>query len=118
LIVLVEGQGEEGYNAVPVTKEVYQWYFDRSKRMLDKRLFKSHKKAVSFFGVDISWASGNMYTFQREQLCFLRSFSVQKAFHCFRRVNGNDDRSVLYADRKQKNAWFRLSQGECRWDWI
>ena len=27
LIVLVEGQGEEGYNAVPVTKEVYQWYF-------------------------------------------------------------------------------------------
>ncbi len=28
LIVLVEGQGEEGYNAVPVTKEVYQWYFD------------------------------------------------------------------------------------------
>lgn len=34
LIVLVEGQGtEETYNAVPVTKEVYQWYFeqDRSK---------------------------------------------------------------------------------------
>jgi penicillin-binding protein 2 len=29
LIVLVEGQGEEGYNAVPVTKEVYQWYFSR-----------------------------------------------------------------------------------------
>jgi penicillin-binding protein 2 len=28
MIVLVEGQGEEGYNAVPVTKEVYQWYFD------------------------------------------------------------------------------------------
>ena len=28
-IVLVEGQGEEGYNAVPVTKEVYQWYFSR-----------------------------------------------------------------------------------------
>ncbi|MBP9697775.1 MAG: penicillin-binding protein 2 [Candidatus Moranbacteria bacterium] len=29
MIVLVEGQGEEGYNAVPVTKEVYQWYFSR-----------------------------------------------------------------------------------------
>lgn len=29
LIVLVEGQGEEGYNAVPVAKEVYQWYFSR-----------------------------------------------------------------------------------------
>ncbi len=29
IIVLVEGQGEEGYNAVPVTKEVYQWYFNR-----------------------------------------------------------------------------------------
>lgn len=29
IIVLVEGQGEEGYNAVPVTKEVYQWYFSR-----------------------------------------------------------------------------------------
>ncbi len=28
LIVLVEGQGEEGYNAVPVTKDVYQWYFE------------------------------------------------------------------------------------------
>ncbi|MDP2837698.1 MAG: penicillin-binding protein 2 [Candidatus Moranbacteria bacterium] len=31
MIVLVEGQGEEGYNAVPVTKEVYQWYFSRSQ---------------------------------------------------------------------------------------
>ncbi len=31
IIVLVEGQGEEGYNAVPVTKEVYQWYFSREK---------------------------------------------------------------------------------------
>lgn len=29
MIVLVEGQGEEGYNAVPVTKDVYQWYFSR-----------------------------------------------------------------------------------------
>lgn len=29
MIVLVEGQGEEGYNAVPVAKEVYQWYFSR-----------------------------------------------------------------------------------------
>lgn len=31
IIVLVEGQGEEGYNAVPVTKEVYQWYFSRGQ---------------------------------------------------------------------------------------
>lgn len=31
MIVLVEGQGEEGYNAVPVTKEVYQWYFGERK---------------------------------------------------------------------------------------
>lgn len=29
LIVLVEGQGEEGYNAVPVTQAVYEWYFSR-----------------------------------------------------------------------------------------
>jgi penicillin-binding protein 2 len=29
MIVLVEGQGEEGYNAVPVTKEAYAWYFSR-----------------------------------------------------------------------------------------
>lgn len=29
MIVLVEGQGEEGYNAVPVTKEAYEWYFSR-----------------------------------------------------------------------------------------
>lgn len=29
LVVLVEGQGEEGYNAVPVTQDVYQWYFSR-----------------------------------------------------------------------------------------
>lgn len=28
LIVLVEGQDEEGYNAVPVTKDIYQWYFE------------------------------------------------------------------------------------------
>ena len=27
MIVLVEGQSEEGYNAVPITKEIYQWYF-------------------------------------------------------------------------------------------
>src|SRR3989344_1084471 len=33
MIILVEGQGEEGYNAVPVTKEVYEWYFARSKEM-------------------------------------------------------------------------------------
>lgn len=31
MIVLVEGQGEEGYNAVPVTKEVYEWYFSRGE---------------------------------------------------------------------------------------
>jgi penicillin-binding protein 2 len=31
MIVLVEGQGEEGYNAVPVTKEVYQWYFSQEQ---------------------------------------------------------------------------------------
>ncbi len=31
MIVLVEGQGDEGYNAVPVTKEVYDWYFNREK---------------------------------------------------------------------------------------
>lgn len=31
MIVLVEGQGEEGYNAVPVTREVYQWYFSQKK---------------------------------------------------------------------------------------
>jgi peptidoglycan glycosyltransferase len=29
MIVLVEGQGEEGYNAVPVTKNIYDWYFSR-----------------------------------------------------------------------------------------
>lgn len=32
MIVLVEGQGGEGYNAVPVTREVYQWYFSRTDR--------------------------------------------------------------------------------------
>jgi len=32
IIVLVEGQGEEGYNAVPVTKEVYQYYFSREQK--------------------------------------------------------------------------------------
>lgn len=31
MIVLVEGQDEEGYNAVPVTKETYQWYFGGRK---------------------------------------------------------------------------------------
>jgi penicillin-binding protein 2 len=29
MIVLVEGQGEEGYNTVPVTKDAYAWYFSR-----------------------------------------------------------------------------------------
>jgi penicillin-binding protein 2 len=30
IVVLVEGQEEETYNAVPVTKEVYEWYFDEN----------------------------------------------------------------------------------------
>lgn len=30
MIVLVEGQEGEGYNAVPVAKDVYDWYFSRS----------------------------------------------------------------------------------------
>ncbi|OGI14098.1 MAG: penicillin-binding protein 2 [Candidatus Moranbacteria bacterium RIFCSPHIGHO2_01_FULL_54_31] len=30
LIVLVEGQGLEGYNAVPVTKDIYDWHFSRA----------------------------------------------------------------------------------------
>ncbi len=30
MIVLVEGQGTEGYNAVPVTQSVYDWYFSRT----------------------------------------------------------------------------------------
>jgi len=29
MAVLVEGQSDEDYNAVPVTKEVYNWYFSR-----------------------------------------------------------------------------------------
>jgi penicillin-binding protein 2 len=33
MIVLVEGQGEETYNAVPVTKEIYEWYF--ANRLID-----------------------------------------------------------------------------------
>lgn len=28
LVVLVEGQGEESYNTVPVAQEVYQWYWE------------------------------------------------------------------------------------------
>ena len=31
LIILVEGQGEEGYNAVPIAKDVLTWYFSREK---------------------------------------------------------------------------------------
>lgn len=31
LVILVEGQDEEGYNAVPVTKKVYEWYFGKNK---------------------------------------------------------------------------------------
>lgn len=35
LVVLVENQEEDTYNAVPVTKEIYEWYFrDRSKKPL------------------------------------------------------------------------------------
>lgn len=29
MVVLVEGQEEDGFNAVPVTNEVYNWYFSR-----------------------------------------------------------------------------------------
>lgn len=30
MVVLVEGQGEDGgYNAVPITEEIYKWYFSR-----------------------------------------------------------------------------------------
>jgi len=29
MVVLVEGQEESGFNAVPVTNEVYNWYFSR-----------------------------------------------------------------------------------------
>lgn len=29
MIILVEGQGEEGYNAVPITKDILAWYFSR-----------------------------------------------------------------------------------------
>lgn len=32
LVILVEGQDEEGYNAVPVTKKVYEWYFMQNKQ--------------------------------------------------------------------------------------
>ncbi len=32
LVVLVEGQGEESYNAVPVAQEVYQWYWENRLR--------------------------------------------------------------------------------------
>ncbi len=31
LLVLVEGQNEEGYNAVPITKDIYQWYFSQKR---------------------------------------------------------------------------------------
>jgi penicillin-binding protein 2 len=31
MLVLAEGQGDQTYNAVPVTKEVYEWYFNRDK---------------------------------------------------------------------------------------
>ncbi|NCU32432.1 MAG: penicillin-binding protein 2, partial [Candidatus Moranbacteria bacterium] len=29
MVVMVEGQDEDGFNAVPVTHEVYNWYFSR-----------------------------------------------------------------------------------------
>ncbi|MDD5652368.1 MAG: penicillin-binding transpeptidase domain-containing protein, partial [Candidatus Moranbacteria bacterium] len=32
MVVLVEGQEDETYNTVPVTKEVYDWYFKDHKR--------------------------------------------------------------------------------------
>jgi penicillin-binding protein 2 len=32
LIVLTEGQEEHGYNAVPMTREILTWYFDKSSR--------------------------------------------------------------------------------------
>lgn len=32
LVVLVEGQGEEGYNAVPITQKIYDWYFSQERR--------------------------------------------------------------------------------------
>jgi len=32
MIVLTEGQEEHGYNAVPITKEILQWYFSERKR--------------------------------------------------------------------------------------
>ncbi|MFZ2187886.1 MAG: penicillin-binding protein 2 [Candidatus Moraniibacteriota bacterium] len=33
IIVLVEGQGAEGYNAVPVTRDVYNWYFSQGNAL-------------------------------------------------------------------------------------
>ncbi|MEI8103424.1 MAG: penicillin-binding protein 2 [Candidatus Moraniibacteriota bacterium] len=32
MIVLAEGQDLEGYNAVPITKEIYQWYFSPDRQ--------------------------------------------------------------------------------------
>lgn len=32
MVILVEGVGDESSSAVPVTKEVYEWYFARSKK--------------------------------------------------------------------------------------
>lgn len=32
MIVLIEGQGEETYNAVPITRAVYEWYFSEEQR--------------------------------------------------------------------------------------
>ena len=31
LVVLVEGQEEHGYNAVPITKDIYEYYFKDKK---------------------------------------------------------------------------------------
>ena len=36
MVVLVEGQDEEGYNAVPITKELYQWYFSQDHQTAAK----------------------------------------------------------------------------------
>lgn len=39
LVILVEGQDEENsYNAVPVTQEVYQWYFNEEPEVEDEEL--------------------------------------------------------------------------------
>jgi penicillin-binding protein 2 len=36
LAVLVESQGEDGYHAVPITEQVYRWYFDEEENTLSE----------------------------------------------------------------------------------